>query len=174
MHQGRRIQESLETDNRKLAEKVYAKKLTDIVEGRYFQNSMAKKTTFEEMASKYLAQHAHSRDPHTMKQLAKSFNGYRLTEISTRIVVEHRNKRLQKVKPATVYQELALLRRMFNVAIREWEWLQTNPVSRLSFSVGNKNARDRWLTPEEESNLLANATNPHWLRALLIIALTQA
>jgi integrase len=171
MYQGRRVQESLGTDNRKLAEKLYAKKLTDIIEGRHFETTMAKRLTFEDMASKYLAEHAHSRDPHTVKQLAKSFKGYTLFEISTRMIAEYRNRRLEKVKPATVYQELALLRRMFNVAIREWEWLQNNPVSRLSFSVGNKNARDRWLMPEEEEGLLANATNPQWLKPLLVAAL---
>jgi hypothetical protein len=37
MYQGKRFQESLKTDNRKLAEKLYAKTLTDIIEGRYFQ-----------------------------------------------------------------------------------------------------------------------------------------
>jgi integrase len=171
MYQGRRLQESLGTDNRKLAEKVYAKKLTDIVEGRHFESSISRKTSFEEMVTKFLSEHAHSRDEHTVKQLRKSFNGYMLSEISTRLVAEYRAHRLQKVKPATVYQELALLRRMFNVAIREWEWVRDNPVSRLSFSVGNKNARDRWLTPEEESNLLHCATNPHWLRTLLVLAL---
>lgn len=171
MHHGRRIQESLETDNRKLAEKIYAKKVTDIVEGRHFEGAISKRTGFDDMVEKYLSEHAHSRDEHTVKQLGKVFNGYTLSEISTRMVAEYRTRRLQKVKPATVYQELALLRRMFNVAIREWEWLKDNPVSRLSFSVGNRNARDRWLTPEEESVLLECATNPHWLRTLLIVAL---
>ncbi|HVN94954.1 MAG TPA: site-specific integrase [Syntrophorhabdaceae bacterium] len=171
MYQGRRIQESLETGNKRLAEKVYAKKLMDIMEGRHLGAFMARKIVFEEMVSKYLAEHAHSRDPYTVKRLRQSFNGYTLSEISTRIVAEHRTRRLQHVKPATVYQELALLRRMFNVAIREWEWLQDNPVSRLSFSVGSRNARDRWLTPKEENALLACATNPRWLRTLLIVAL---
>ena len=31
------------------------------------------------------------------------------------------------------------------------------------FSVGNKNARDRWLTEDEEKDCLAVATNPQWL-----------
>lgn len=171
MYQGRRIQESLETDNRKLAEKLCAKKVTDIIEGRHFDTALAKKMTFEDMVSKYLEEHGHSRDPVTIKALSYFFGNMTLFEISTRIVAEYRHQRLQKVKPATLYQELALLRRMFNVAIREWEWLKNNPVSRLSFSVGNKNARDRWLTPDEEGNLLSHATSPHWLRTLLVVAL---
>jgi integrase len=171
MYQGRRMQESLGTDDRKLAEKIYAKTLTDIIEGRYFDSAKAKNTFFEEMVEKYLDEHAHSRDEHTVKKLLAFFKGYTLFEMSTRFIAEYRTMRSKKVKPATVYQELALLRRMFNVAIREWEWIKDNPVARLSFSVGNKNARDRWLTLEEEGRLLEQATNPRWLRTLLMVAL---
>ena len=170
-YQGKRIQESFKTDNRKLAEKLYAKVLTDIVEGRYFETTKLKTTKFEEMTDKYLKEHAHSRDPRTVKTLLTFFTGYMLSEIKTRVIAEFRNRRLQKVKPATVYQELALLRRMFNVAIKEWEWCKDNPVSRLSFSVGNRNARSRWLTMEEENLLLEKATNPIWLRSLVTVAL---
>ena len=170
-YQGNRIQESLKTDNKRLADKLYAKVLTDIVEGRYFETTKAKSTKFEEMTEKYLKEHAHSRDARTVKTLSTFFAGYMISQITTKAIAEYRNGRLKSVKPATVYQELALLRRMFNVAIREWEWLKDNPVSRLSFSVGNRNARDRWLTLDEEKRLLDNATNPVWLRALILLAL---
>jgi len=168
---GRRVQQSLKTDNKKLAERLYAKELTDIVEGRYFETTAAKRTTFNEMVARYLEEHSHSRDFHTVKPLLKFFKGYTLFEVSTRLIAEYRSQRSKVVKPATVYQELALMRRMFNVAIKEWEWIKDNPVSRLSFAVGNKNARDRWLTPDEEQRLLACATSPQWLRPLLIVAL---
>lgn len=169
--EGRRIQESLHTNNKKMAEKLYAKAMTEIIEGRYFEQNLAKSTTFDQMAKKYLEEHEHSRDVHTLKKLKAAFADMMLSEITTRRVAEYRRDRLKKAKPATIYQELALLRRMFNVAIKEWEWFKDNPVSRLSFAVGNKNARDRWLTPEEEKTLLRHATNPDWLRPLLITAL---
>jgi integrase len=170
-YQGNRIQESLKTDNRKLAEKLYAKVLTDIVEGRYFETAKTKTIQFQDMTDKYLKEHAHSRDTLTVKTLMMFFSGYMIAQITTKAIAEYRNMRLKTVKPATVYQELALLRRMFNVAIKEWEWCKDNPVSRLSFSVGNRNARDRWLTMEEEKLLLENATNPFWLRSLIMVAL---
>jgi len=170
-YQGKRIQESLKTDNRKLAEKLYAKVLTNIVEGRYFETAKIKSTKFDDMTEKYLKEHSHSRDPRTVKTLLTVFSGYMISQVTTKFIAEYKSMRLKSVKPATVYQELALLRRMFNVAIREWEWCKDNPVSRLSFSVGNRNARDRWLTPEEEKSLLDKATNPVWLRALIMVAL---
>jgi integrase len=171
MYEGQRIQESLRTDNRKLAEMLYAKKLTDIIEGRHFETATAKRVLFEEMTAKYLRTYRHSRDETSLKHLSPFFNGHTLFQITTKLIGGYRAMRAEKAKPATIYQELALLRRMFNVAIREWEWLRDNPVSRLSFSVGNRNARDRWLTVEEERALLENATNPGWLKPLLIAAL---
>ena len=170
-HEGKRIQRSLETANKRLAEKIHAKVMTDIVEGRYYETILAKKTRFEEMAHRYLAERAHSRDPYTVKHLMGSFGGLTLFEITTALIAQYRQARLLSVKPATVYQELALLRRMFNVAITEWEWVKDNPARRLSFSVGNRNARDRWLTLDEEQALLGHATHPPWLKALLLVAL---
>jgi len=173
MFERRRIRESLNTDNRKMAEKLYAKVLTDLVEGRYFEGTKSKNVTFDDMSKKYLERHAHSRDEHTIKKLKAFFSGYTLAEIATPLVAEYQDVRSKKVKPATVYQELSLLRRMFNVAKKRWKWVRENPVSDgdLSFSVGNKNARGRWLTPEEQANLITAATNPHWLRSLLVSAL---
>ena len=168
---GRRVHKSLKTENKKLAERRYASAISEIADGKYHEATFARKTGFKDMAEKYLSEHAHSRDPYTLKRLSEFFDGYRISEINTKLIAEYRHDRSKVVKPATVYQELALLRRMFNVAIKEWEWVRDNPVSRLSFAVGNKNARDRWLTNEEEQRLLVYATNPQWLRPLLIVAL---
>lgn len=63
------------------------------------------------------------------------------------------------------------MRRMWNVARKEWKWVQKNPLADLSFSVGNRNARDRWLLPDEERALLEKAANPLWLYPLLVMAL---
>lgn len=170
-HESKRIQKSTDTDNKKLAEKIYSKAMIDLVEGSYFETAKLKKTTFDEMTERYLAKHEKLRDARTVKTLKTVFSGIMLAQITSNLISEYRSSRLKKVKPATVYQELALLRRMFNVAIREWEWLRDNPVSRLSFSVGNMNARDRWLSDEEEKSLFEVATNPWWFRNFLLVAL---
>ena len=173
MHEGRRIRKSLETDNKKLASRLFAKVQTDMIEGRYFEASQAKTRTFGEMVREYMAKHAHSRDSYTIKPLLDFFGGLTLFQINTPLVAEYQDERLEDLAEATVYQELSLLRRMFNVARKRWRWVKENPVSDgdLSFSIGNRNARDRWLTIEEKERLIANATNPHWLRPFLITAL---
>jgi integrase len=170
-YKGKRVYESLKTDNKRLAEKLYAKILTDIVECRYFEKEKAKTITFKEMVEKYMQRHQKSRDEQTIKKLLPAFGKLTIAEITTELVSDYRHERLKKVKSATVYQELSLMRRMFNVARREWKWLKDNPVADLSFAVGSKNARDRWLTMDDEKSLLKCATNPSWLRNFLIVAL---
>lgn len=169
--EGKRIQLSTDTDNKKAAEKVYAKVLTEIHEGRWFNREKAKTITFEEMVNKYMQKYKRTRDQYSVKLLLPVFGHLRLANITTEMISDYRDERLKVVKAATIYQELSLMRRMFNVARREWKWTKDNPAADLSFSVGDKNARDRWLTIEEEQNLLSKATNPAWLKPLLIVAL---
>ncbi len=60
------------------------------------------------------------------------------------------------------------MKRAFNLAIREWEWCDKNPVARVSLErLDNK--RDRWLTFEEEEKLLQAC--PAWLRELVLFGL---
>jgi integrase len=55
----------------------------------------------------------------------------------------------------------------FTMAIREWEWLNENPVTLVS-EERVQNHIERWLTFEEEATLLAQA--PAWLRELIVFA----
>lgn len=72
------------------------------------------------------------------------------------------------VKPATINRELALLSKAFSLAVKEWEWLKDNPVLRVSKEKEN-NARDRWLTREEETRLLG--ISPEWVKQIIIFSL---
>ena len=169
-HAGKRIQESTETENKKLAEKIYAKALNEIVEGKWFEKQKAQSITFKEMTERYQRKYYRIRDEYTVKKLLPVFGHLTLADITTEKVSDYRDDRLQKVKPATIYQELSLMRRMFNVARREWKWIRDNPVADLSFSVGNKNARYRWLSLEEEK-LLMDCASPEWLKDVITFAL---
>jgi len=61
-----------------------------------------------------------------------------------------------------------LVRHAFNVAMREWEWCQANPMHKVSMEQVH-NQVDRWLTLDEEGRLLEAA--PNWLREIIIFAL---
>jgi len=82
--------------------------------------------------------------------------------------VNHKHKRLDGgFKPGTVNRELATMKKAFNLAIKEWEWIKENPVARVSLEQEDK--RVRWLTDEEEKRVLEKC--PEWLRELAIFAL---
>lgn len=61
-----------------------------------------------------------------------------------------------------------MLSRAFNLAVKEWEWLSDNPVSKVSKETEN-NERDQWLSPEEEAKILEEC--PGWLRDIIVFDL---
>jgi site-specific recombinase XerD len=82
-------------------------------------------------------------------------------EIKPSMIEAYQHKRLSTIscrgtpfKPASVNRELEVMRRIFNLAVRE-EMVERNPcwkVTRLS----EKNARDRVLSAEELKSLIAH------------------
>jgi integrase len=167
---GKRIQVPLKTGNKKIAEKLAAKILTDSVEGRYFEKVKAKEITFNQMVDKFMKKYGKSRHETSLVHMLPVFGNLVLAEITTEKISDYIDERLKIVKPATVYQEFAMMRRMFNVARREWKWTRENPAADLSFTVGTSNARDRWLSLKEEKKLLSYA-GTEWLRQVILFAL---
>ncbi|MCR4344948.1 MAG: site-specific integrase [Candidatus Scalindua sp.] len=92
-----------------------------------------------------------------------------MLSISTKKISRYKVVRNEAgAKPATINRELAMLSKAFNLAVREWEWLNENPVSKVPKEKEN-NKRDRWLTQEEENRLLG--FSPEWLSGIIIFAL---
>ncbi len=85
-YEGKRIQESLKTDNKKFAEKFYAKVLTEIVEGRYFEAVKAKRIIFKDMVDKYMQKYQKLRDATSLKRLLPVFGHLTLSEITTELI----------------------------------------------------------------------------------------
>ncbi len=175
-HNGREIQKSLETSDKKLAQDIEAKIRTEIVEGSYFEKLVGRNKTFGDMMDKFMAEHAPTVSENTqrsyttsLKFLLPHFGDSNLISISPKMI--SRYKVLRKgdgVKPATVNRELAMLSKAFSLAAKEWEWLKDNPVSRVSKEKEN-NARDRWLSKDEEKRLLDNS--PEWIKQIIIFSL---
>lgn len=57
---GKLYRRSTETQDRKLAEKIYAKIQTQVAENKWFEIDEARQHTFEEMAEKYLREYCKS------------------------------------------------------------------------------------------------------------------
>jgi integrase len=77
-------------------------------------------------------------------------------------------RRNEGASSSTINRELYMLSKAFNLAVKEWEWLSENPVSKVSKEREN-NERDRWLSYEEEKRLLNNS--PDWLSDVITFAL---
>lgn len=100
---------------------------------------------------------------------------YAVASITGRMIAEYRDKRLETVSGSTVHKELALLSNLFNVAIKDWGFAVTNPVSLIRKPAPNK-ARDRILNEEQRQALISSVgqcQNP-WVKPVVIFALETA
>lgn len=174
---GRQIRKSTETEDKKLAERIYHKVLGEIAEGKWFERLPGEEKTFREMMEKYLIEHSkvnktsesHRRDKSLAYHLNQFFGDSVLTNITPKDISKYKVKRRDEgASPRTINYELALMSHAFNLARKEWEWVSENPVSRVSREKVN-NLRERWLTFEEEERLLQ--ASPRWLQELTIFSL---
>lgn len=104
---------------------------------------------------------------------------YRLGEVTAQLVVEGRDKLLNEVTsqdkrraPATVVRYISSLSTVFEAAIKEWQWIEKNPV-KLIRKPRVSNARARFLSPEDARRLLNSceeSRNPY-LHSIVKIAL---
>lgn len=176
-YKGRQVRRPTETSDKKLAEKIYHKVMAQVAEGKWFEKPIGAEKTLKELLEKYMKEHSasnkalrsHIRD----KSLADHLNQYLgdclITDISPRAISDYKVRRREEgAAPATINYEMRLLSHAYNLAIKEWEWVNFNPVSRVSMEKVN-NQVDRWLTHEEEEKLLFSS--PEWLQEIIIFAL---
>ncbi len=175
-YKGRLVRRSTEVTDKRLAEKIHAKVMTEMAEGKWFDRPIGAEKTVRELLEKYMKEHSsrnkapksHIRDRSLGAHLNRCFGDLVLTELSPRLISEYKvRRRDEDAAPNTVNNELRLLGHAFNLAVKEWEWVGSNPVSKVSKERVN-NRIERWLTHEEEESLLA--VSPQWLREVIIFA----
>lgn len=178
MQNGKRTQLSTQTDNRKLAERIHAKAITQIHEGVWFDRAKVEKQyTFTDLAERY-ATWAEGRQrswqiskKYMVKQLVSRFMNFKLSHFNTNIVEQFQTERLNKGnKPATANRLLAAIKHMFTKAC-EWEMITEGTFKRVHKvkSLQENNKRLRYLTKEECQSLI-NACDKH-LKPIVIAAL---
>lgn len=124
-YDGKQIRRSTETDNRKLAEKIYHKVMTEVAEGKWFSPPV-EDLTFEQLAEDYLSDYRLNlrkslwRAEIYVKRLKNIFNGYKASDITTEDIKRYISERIGKgVSNATVNRELSALKRMYSLAARQ-------------------------------------------------------
>jgi len=128
------------------------------------------------------ADKTHNANMRASKHLKGAFQGYKLADLTADGIELYLRKRLRnrvrvkttagfiergELKPATVHQELRVLRRMLNVAVRK-KLLPSNPCAGVEFPVAVKGLfRPHYLTWSEKRKLEIHA--PEYLRNIVRI-----
>lgn len=150
-----------------------------IREGRHFPTREAKRRTLAELVDRHLAS-VERRKPDALakqKQIMgwwkAELGGYALASITPAIIAAKRDELLKDRAPATVNRYLATLGKAFQDAVREWHWLNENPVRRVSKETEPEGIV-RWLSDEERDRLLAacRASPLKELELIVLLALT--
>ena len=168
---GRRIREAIGT-NRKLAETVLAKRLTEIAENRFLDIRKAEKILFEVFADEFIRLHSKPNkrswhcDESNLKALSPFFKGKYLYEITAQDIEQFKSERIKSVKPATVNRELATLKTMLNKAVA-WGKLEKSPAASVKF-LREPSGRLRYLEIAEINKLITAA--PDRIRPIIILA----
>lgn len=181
-YEGREIRTAVSTSKR-VAEEAYKSVMGDIAKGKYNLKRDKKSPMFEEYAEVYLEyskanKRSYETDITMFKALGAFFKGCRLSKITPFLVEKYRidrGRKLSKIskKPiskSTIDRELATLKSLFNMAIRD-DKVDNNPVNEIKF-FREDNKKERILTPEEIQKLLTEC-NGH-LKPIVIIALNTA
>jgi integrase len=174
IYKGKRFRRSTETTDRRMARRIFDKVKGEVAEGKWFERLPGEDKLFTDLMDKYLAEHA------SLTASARSFRGYAkrlssffgnhtILEITPSLINEYKiQRRNDGVKPATTNRELATMKKAFNLALKEWQWVKDNPVSKVSMEKED-NKRDRWLMRDEEGRLLGACE--FWLMELVVFAL---
>ncbi|HYB20588.1 MAG TPA: tyrosine-type recombinase/integrase, partial [Thermodesulfobacteriota bacterium] len=133
--------------------------------------------TFHELMARYMEEYSvrnkapksHIRDKSLRDHLVDFFGYLILTQITPNLISEYKTKRRHEgASPATINIEMRLMSHAFSLAIKEWGWVKENPVKMVSRERVN-NLIERWLTQEEEKNLLNSS--PKWLQDIILFAI---
>lgn len=177
---GRKVEESLNTRNRKLADRKFADTLLKIEDGSYFEEPVTAPRICE-VITRYMeeispSQKSHRRNREIAAHLMDFFAGMVLSEDMTDLLSSYKAKRLngdirhgrgkgRQAGKSTIKKELSFLRQVFNKAIDEWgsSWggyfklHQVNPVRKVMKGLQDVK-RVRYVTPEEAEKLAVTLT----------------
>jgi integrase len=173
VYQGKYYRKSTETEDRKLAQRIYDKVKGEVAEGKWFERLPGEDKTFENMTKKFeqesIPKRSHAVYISILKNLLKAFKDYPLTSITPNAVNKFKKDLKDRgEKPTSINQKIRILKRMFNVATTDWEWFKDNPIRYVHLEREGKK-RDRWITREEEEIILSYC--PGWLKEIVIFDL---
>jgi integrase len=176
-HNGKQIRRSTETEDKKLAIRIFDKLKGEIAEGKWFEKPPGDAYKFKDLMDKYMAEYSavnkaassHKRDKSLVAQLNSVFGDHYLTDITPAMISDFKVKRrADGVSARTINYELTTMSHAFNIAMREWGLASENPVMKVKKERVSNNI-ERWLTFDEEKKLLKKS--PKWLQDIIVFAI---
>lgn len=165
----------------------------EMQENRYFKNAASKKRTVNELIDKYLAR-VKTGNPKRypeVRQMLEWWRGqigvYMLSDVSKALITQKIEGLSQKKKtrfkaddqaakvsvtisPARVNRYISALSHCMNMAVNELEWMQENPLRKIS-KLREPRGRIRYLTEEERERLLEACKSSDYKPLYLIVIL---
>lgn len=154
-----------------------------IREGRHFKTTEAKKHTLADLVDRYIKDVLPLKPKSLKKQSAQlnwwkqRIGSYSLADITPALIAEQRDFLLSEVtlrgakrSPATTNRYLAALSHAFTIALKEWGWLENNPMGRIT-KPKEPRGRVRFLSDAERDALLEAAKNSKCEALYLIVVL---
>lgn len=170
------------TDAKKWAQQTEAA----IREGRHFKTTEAKKHTLADAIDRYHKEvlvHRKSNtfnQAHYLKYWRQELGAYRMFDVTSALIVEKRNALVgqknrygREIGVTTANRYTQALGHVFTIAMNEWEWIETNPVRKVS-KYKESRGRVRFLDDDERQRLLQacrESDNPH-LHKIVVLALS--
>ena len=173
MVEGKRYRKSLKVNDKSLAQKIETKFRDEIISDRWFHKEPAQDKTFKDLIDKfhsgqYISEKSFAAYESVLKSLEIFFGETPLKNFSPKLVEDFKLWMINKGhKPNTIIHKLKILKRLFNLAVNNWQWFEKNPIS--NFKIGSTINRERRLTGEEEEKLFSSS--PLWLREFISFTL---
>ena len=157
-----------------------------IREGRYFKSAESRKHTLADAIDRYIEtvlvdKPKCIKDQGTQLRWWKERLGqYVLADVAPALIVEQRDRLLRgktvkgvQRSPSTVNRYLAILSHVFTTALKEWGWVEENPLRKVSKKTEPK-GRVRYLSDDERERLLQackDSDNPY-LHMIVVLCLS--
>ena len=138
-----------------------------IREGRHFKTSESKKHTIKELVERYIKEILPQKPKSTIDQKTQlgwwknSIGSFSLADVTPALIIEYRSKLVlekserkgAKRSNATVNRYCSVLSHAFTIAVKEWNWMQENPMMKIK-KLKEPRGRVRFLNDEERERLL--------------------
>jgi integrase len=150
---------------------------SEIERGVFLDTSKAERTTLATLIDRYEIEVLPSKRSRQgvsshLRQVRAGLGSITLAKLQPSDLASYRDNRLKHVSPQSVLHELRLVQRILNTAAKDWgiNLPHGNPVSLVRMPQRPK-ARERRLSPEDETRLLESFENNLVMRSLTIFAI---